>query len=47
MADKINAKNVAKKRHMAKAIVDYLIYVESNYRRALDVASEATHLTNY
>lgn len=27
---------------MAKAIVDYLIYVESNFRRALDIASEAT-----
>lgn len=47
MADKLNAKNVAKKRHIAKAIVDYLIYVESNYRRALDIASEATILTNY
>ena len=47
MADKLNAKNVAKKRHIAKAVVDYLIYVESNFRRALDIASEATHLTNY
>jgi hypothetical protein len=42
MADKLNAKNVAKKRHIAKAVVDYLIYVESNFRRALDIASEAT-----
>jgi tetratricopeptide repeat protein 8 len=32
---------------MAKAIVEYLIYVESNFRRALDIASEATILTNY
>ena len=47
VADKLNAKSVAKKRHLAKAIVDYLIYVESNYRRALDIASEATVLTNY
>ena len=47
MADKLNAKNVAKKHHIAKAVVDYLIYVESNFRRALDIASEATHLTNY
>jgi tetratricopeptide repeat protein 8 len=47
VADKLNAKSVAKKRHIAKAIVDYLIYVESNYRRALDIASEATVLTNY
>ena len=27
---------------MAKAVVDYLIYVESNFRRALEIASEAT-----
>lgn len=47
MADKLNAKSVAKKKHIAKAIVDYLIYVESNFRRALDISSEATALTNY
>ena len=29
---------------MAKAVVDYLIYVESNFRRALDIAAEATEL---
>lgn len=32
---------------MAKAIVDYLIYVESNFRRALEIASEATAEQNY
>ena len=42
MADKLNAKNVAKKSHIAKAVCEYLIYVESNFRRALDIASEAT-----
>lgn len=47
MADKLNAKNVAKKKYIAKAVVDYLIYVESNFRRALDIASEATILVNY
>ena len=47
MADKLNAKNVAKKPHIAKAVVDYLIYVENNFRRALDVASEATAVVNY
>jgi len=47
MADKLNAKNVAKKRHIAKAVVDYLIYVEANYRRALDIASEATQAGGY
>ena len=47
MADKLNSKNVAKKKHIAKAVVDYLIYVESNFRRALDIASEATNLVNF
>lgn len=47
MADKINAKNTAKRKHLAKAIVDYLIYVENNFRRALDIAAEATILTNF
>jgi len=32
---------------MAKAVVDYLIYVESNFRRALDIASEATARNNF
>jgi len=47
MADKLNAKNIAKKKHIAKAVVDYLIYVECNFRRALDIASEATVHTNF
>jgi len=42
MADKLNAKSVIKKKYLAKAIVDYLIYVESNFRRALDIAAEGT-----
>ena len=32
---------------MAKHIVDYLIYVENNFRRALDIASEATEIAQY
>ena len=47
VADKLNAQHIAKKKYLAKAIVDYLIYVESNFRRALDIASEATVLVNY
>ena len=46
-ADKLNARNTAKKKYMAKAIVDYLIYVEGNFRRALDIAAEATVLYKY
>ena len=47
MSDKIIPKNIVKKKHVAKAVVDYLIYVEQNYRRALDIASEGTTVTNY
>lgn len=47
MSDKLNPKNIAKKKHIAKAVVDYLIYVENNFRRALDIAAEATSVTNY
>ena len=47
MADKLNAKTLAKKRHISKAVCDYLIYVESNFRRALDIASEATVVVGY
>ena len=42
IADKINAQSTAKKKHMAKAVTDYLIYVEGNFRRALDIAAEAS-----
>jgi len=44
---KIIAKNIIRKKHIAKAVVDYLIYVENNFRRALDIASEGTVVTNY
>ena len=47
MADKLNAKHVVKRKYLAKAIVDYLIYVESNFRRALDIAAEGTQVTNF
>jgi len=47
VADKLNPKNIAKKKYVAKAVVDYLIYVESNFRRALDIASEATVHSNF
>ena len=43
----LQPKHIAKKKFMAKAIVEYLIYVDSNFRRALDIASEATMLCNY
>jgi tetratricopeptide repeat protein 8 len=47
VAERLNALNTAKKKHMAKAVTDYLIYVEGNFRRALDVASEALVIAKY
>ena len=38
----MNAQAVAQKKHVNRAVVDYLIYVENNFRRALDIAAEAT-----
>ena len=46
-ADKINPHNLAKKRHIAKSVCDYLIYVDNNHRRALDIASIATELAGF
>lgn len=46
-ATKIIAKDIIKKKHIAKAVVDYLIYVESNFRRALDISAEGIQATNY
>lgn len=46
-ADNLKPAELAKKQYLAKAICDYLIYVESNFRRALDVASEATIAKSY
>lgn len=46
-ANRINPKSIVKKKHIAKAVVDYLIYVENNHRRALDIASEGTQATNF
>ena len=32
---------------MAKAIVEYLIYVDSNFRRALEISAAATAQSKY
>jgi hypothetical protein len=32
---------------MAKAVTEYLIYVEGNFRRALDIAAEASIICQY
>ena len=46
-ADKLNVHKIAQKKHMAKSVCDYLIYVDNNFRRALDIASIATDLSKY
>ena len=44
---KLNMKKIAKNKSMARAICDYLLYVEHNPKRALELAAEATVLVNY
>ena len=46
-SDKINAQRTAQKKHMAKAVVDYLIYFEGNFRVALDISAEASVAAKY
>lgn len=40
-------KNVASKKSMAKAICDYLIYVEHNPKKALELCAEASIISNF
>lgn len=45
--DKLNIKALAQKKVIAKAVCDYLIYVEHNIKKALELAAEATVASNY
>jgi len=40
-------KNIAKKNSISRALCDYLLYVEHNPKKALELAAEATILANY
>lgn len=40
-------KKMAKKGAIARAICNYLLYVENNPKKALELASEATIIFNY
>ena len=40
-------KHIAGKKALAKAICDYLIYVEHNPKKALELCAEATVLCDY
>lgn len=42
-SDKLNLKNLAQKKVIGKAICDYLIYVEHNIKKALEIASEGAN----
>lgn len=41
-SDKMNYKNLAKKKTQARLIFKYLFYVEHNLKKALELAAEAT-----
>lgn len=43
----INPKTVIKRRSVAKAVVDYLFYVEKNFRKMLEICSEGTIASNF
>ena len=45
--DKLNMKAIANKKAISKAICDYLIYVEHNPKKALELAAEATVVSGY
>jgi tetratricopeptide repeat protein 8 len=40
-------KNIVKKKSLAKAVTDYLFYVEKNYKKVLEICCEATIYSNY
>lgn len=40
-------KKIAKKGSVAKAICNYLLYVENNPKKALELAAEATQLSEF
>ena len=43
----INPKTIVIKKSLSKAVVDYLFYVEKNYKLFLEIASEGTKASNY
>ena len=43
----INPKKIVMRKSLSKAIVDYLFYVEKNYKLFLEIASEGTKVSNY
>ncbi len=45
--EKINVRKYAKKTGLAMALVDYLLYVEHNVRKALDLCVEATKESDF
>jgi tetratricopeptide repeat protein 8 len=45
--DKLDLKKLAKKNAIARTLCNYLIYVEHNPKKALELAAEASILSNY
>ena len=44
---KLQPKKLVQKKSLAKAVLDYLIYVENNPRKALEIAAEGTELSRF
>lgn len=47
VSEKLDMKKMAQKPAIAKALCEYLIYVEHNPKKALEICAEGTVLTNY
>ncbi len=43
----INPKNIVRKKSLSKAVADYLYYVVKDFKKMLEIASEATSYNNY
>ena len=43
----INAKSIVKKKSLCKAVVDFLYYVDNNFKKCLEICSEGTAYYNY
>jgi len=45
--DKLDMKKIAQKKGIARAICNYLLYVENNPKKALELCAEGTYASEY
>lgn len=43
----INPKSIVKKKSLSRAVIDFLYYVDSNFKKCLEICSEGTIYSNY